>query len=139
MILKMKKFNVIFYTAIILIFAGCVSFSDEEIQKDISEVLLTQQKEWNSGNIDGYMAYYWHSDSLRFASEGTVTYGWEPALNRYKKAYADSLSMGKLKFSDISIKVINDQNALVFGKWELNRIEDHPWGLFTLHFKKILK
>ena len=44
--------------------------------------------------------------------------------------------MGKLIFSDIDIQMISEDAALVFGKWELDREKDHPWGLFTLLFNK---
>jgi ketosteroid isomerase-like protein len=44
--------------------------------------------------------------------------------------------MGKLIFSNIDIDLISQEAAIVFGKWELERESDHPWGLFTLIFKK---
>jgi len=44
--------------------------------------------------------------------------------------------MGKLIFSDIDIELISPEAAIVFGKWELEWETDHPWGLFTLIFKK---
>lgn len=102
----------------------------------IKTVLNEQAIAWNNGNLEAYMAGYFQSDSLRFASGGNVSYGWETTLNRYKKGYPDKSAMGKLTFSNIDIKIISEKSALVFGKWELKREADHPWGLFTLLFKK---
>ena len=102
----------------------------------INKVLNKQAKAWNEGDIDAYMAGYMQSDSLRFVSGGNVSYGWETTLKRYKKGYPDKATMGILIFSDIDIKLISDNAALVFGKWELEREKDHPWGLFTLLFFK---
>lgn len=102
----------------------------------IKKVLSDQANGWNAGDIESYMAGYHQSDSLRFASGGRVSYGWETTLNRYKKGYPDKAVMGKLIFSDIDVKIISKDAALVFGKWELERESDHPWGLFTLIFRK---
>jgi ketosteroid isomerase-like protein len=82
------------------------------------------------------MSGYYQSDSLRFAVGGSVTYGWQLVLERYKNRYKDKAAMGTLTFSDIDIKILSKDVALVFGKWKLKRAEDEPWGLFTLVFKK---
>lgn len=103
--------------------------------EQIRNVLTLQEKAWNEGDITGYMAGYMQSDSLRFASGGNVSYGWKTTFERYKKGYPNKKTMGKLTFSDIDIKLISEDAALVFGKWELEREKDHPWGLFTLLFK----
>ena len=110
---------------------------DQHAEKlNISNVISEQQSAWNKGDIEGYMQGYNKSDSLRFASGGIVTYGWETTLNRYKKAYPDKETMGRLIFSNIDIKMLSNNDAIVFGKWELERENDHPWGLFTLIFNK---
>ena len=104
------------------------------IKKDIMSVLNRQAEDWNRGDIESYMSGYWKSDSLRFASGGNVSYGWETTLQRYKKGYPDKNVMGHLTFTNIDIDVLNNRYALVFGKWLLQRKEDNPWGLFTLLF-----
>ena len=102
----------------------------------IKQVLNEQAIAWNNGNLEAYMAGYLQSNSLRFASGGNVSYGWQTTLNRYQKGYPDKATMGKLVFSNIDIELISAEAAIVFGKWELERKADHPWGLFTLIFKK---
>jgi len=44
--------------------------------------------------------------------------------------------MGTLAFSDLVVTVLAPATALVFGRWELTRAQDKPWGLFTLTLKK---
>jgi len=112
----------------------CTS-TDEAAIQEINQVILKQQKAWNNGNIEGYMQGYHKSDSLRFASGGNVSYGWQTTLDRYQKGYPDKTIMGKLTFSAIDIEMISETAALVFGKWELEREKDHPHGLFTLVFR----
>ena len=111
-------------------------FDAEKAKEDIFDVLMEQQRAWNKGNIEAFMQGYYKSDSLRFASGGNVTYGWQTTLDRYLKGYPDKSIMGQLTFSEIDIKLISNTSALVFGKWELERELDHPLGLFTLLFQK---
>jgi len=113
-----------------------VCFDAEKAKEDIFDVLLEQQRAWNEGNIEAFMQGYNKSDSLRFASGGNVTYGWQTTLDRYLKGYPDKSIMGQLTFSEIDIKLISNTSALAFGKWELERDGDHPWGLFTLIFQQ---
>lgn len=122
-----------------LLFSSCqkkVSTDRSEIETAIEAVLDEQVRDWNEGDIEKFMASYYHSDSLRFASGGQVSHGWQQTLQRYKKKYPDTATMGVLTFSDIDITVISDDAALVFGQWKLQREEDEPWGLFTLLFRK---
>jgi len=100
-------------------------------------VLGRQVAGWNSGSIDTFMDGYARSDSLRFASGGTVTYGWTTMLGRYHTGYSTPEAMGVLEFSGISISVISPEAALVFGTWTLRRKADTPAGLFTLLIRKI--
>ena len=124
---------------LIILLAGlfsCQSTStDEAAKQEIMQVINSQQKAWNNGNIEGYMQGYHKSDSLRFASGGNVSYGWQTTLDRYLKGYPDKATMGELTFSEIDIQMISETSAVVFGKWELEREKDHPWGLFTLVFR----
>ena len=119
-----------------LVFISCLQTIDHAgIESEIRTVIDQQKDGWNEGSIEGYMAGYFQSDSLRFASGGNVTYGWESTLKRYQKGYPDRSAMGFLTFSNIDVRVISSDAALVFGKWELEREKDHPWGLFTLIFR----
>jgi ketosteroid isomerase-like protein len=105
-------------------------------EDDIKIVLSTQQAAWNRGDIDGFMAGYVKSDDLRFASGGTITYGWQTTLARYQQRYPDKAAMGTLNFSKLTVTLLAPDAALVFGQWELVRANDKPWGLFTLTVKK---
>lgn len=111
------------------------SLNKNQIRQKVLSILNDQQVAWNSGDIKAYMQGYLNADSLRFASGGTVTFGWQKTLERYQEAYPDKSSMGMLIFSKIDVKVLSETAALVFGKWQLSREKDHPWGLFTLLFR----
>ena len=82
--------------------------------------------------MDGYL----RSESLRFASGGDVENGWKTTLERYQRRYPDRAAMGTLITENFDVTVIDAENALVFGSWELDRAGDNPSGLYTLHLKK---
>ena len=106
-------------------------------ERQIRDVLSRQQEGWNSGSIKEYMQGYAQNDSIRFISGGDVSYGWKTVFERYKKGYTDTSAMGTLAFSDITIKGLGPEQAIVYGKWELVRKDDRPWGRFTLLFEKL--
>jgi hypothetical protein len=99
-------------------------------------VLAAQNAAWNRGDLDGFMAGYWKSDDLRFASGGTITRGWQTTLDRYRAHYPDKATMGQLTFTLHEIHLLAPDAAVVFGKWELAREKDKPWGLFTLILRR---
>ena len=91
---------------------------------------------WNRGDIDGFMRGYWNSDDLIFVSGDNVTRGWRPTLERYKRSYDSRAKMGTLAFSDLEIKVLSRDAAVVLGSWALARDKDNPHGKFTLTFRR---
>lgn len=102
----------------------------------IEQVLAEQATAWNRGDLDGFMAGYAKLPTLRFASGGNVTRGWQETLDRYKERYLDRAAMGTLAFSDLEISVLAPDAALVFGRWRLKTAQGEPNGLFTLLFRK---
>ena len=101
----------------------------------IRTVLTEQEVAWNTGDIDAFMDGYARTDSLRFASGGSVQTGWQETLDRYHRAYPDRAAMGTLAFTLHDVRVLSPRYALVFGAWQLDRAEDQPSGLFTLLFE----
>ena len=106
----------------------------------IAQVLTTQTAAWNRGDIPGFMAGYWHSDSLVFIGKGGPTYGWQPTLNNYKKHYPNAAEMGKLDFSQLRITLLGTEVAQVVGHWHLARpgaTTGDAQGQFLLIFRKL--
>lgn len=108
----------------------------KRIESDILKVMDDQTAAWNRGDIDGFMLGYWYSEKLVFVSGDSVTRGWQPTLDRYKKNYNSKEKMGALKFSDVEINVVSKNVAVVLGSWSLTREKDNPKGKFTLIFRK---
>lgn len=102
----------------------------------IRAVMSKQVNDWNKGNIEGFMETYWKSDSLLFVSL-PPTYGWQNTLDRYKKKYPDTTTMGKLNFELLQVKILSANYSFVVGRWYLARSIGDVGGYFTLLFNKI--
>lgn len=113
-----------------------ISHDDAKIMEAVRAVMDAQAAAWNRGDIEGYMDGYMRSDDITFMSGDTLTRGWTVVLARYKKNYDSREKMGQLAFSDLEIKPINKNSALVLGRWQLTRAGDTPGGRFTLIFRR---
>jgi ketosteroid isomerase-like protein len=102
----------------------------------VTAVLTMQQEVWNRGDIAAFMEGYWKSPELSFAGSTGVTRGWQPVLDRYRKKYPDLKAMGHLDFSDLEVRSLGKDAALVIGRWHLKRESGELGGIFTLVFQK---
>src|SRR5688572_5391156 len=107
-----------------------------KIETAIRAVLDAQRDAWNRGEIEGYMDGYDRSTETVFISGDSLTRGWQTVLDRYKKNYDSREKMGTLSFSELEIKVLSKDAALVIGRWQLQRAPDQPHGRFTLLFRR---
>jgi hypothetical protein len=119
----------------LLIFISIGVAAQEDI-KAVTAAMNAQEKLWNSGNIDGFMEYYWKSDSLKFIGGKGVTYGWQKTLDNYKRSYPNKAAMGILKFTLIENTQLSHDAIYVIGKWELQKGKP-AGGHFTLLWRKI--
>lgn len=114
-----------------------VSKRDEQLMREVRAVLDAQVEAWNRGDIEGFMRGYWQSPETVFVSGDTVTRGWQTVLDRYKKGYDSREKMGVLTFSELEIKPLGKDSAMVLGRWQLQRTQDSPHGRFTLLFRRL--
>ena len=117
---------------------GCTRQSEvtrNEVLK-IEVVLRLQEKAWNAGDLDGFMAGYWDSPDLEFVSDKT-THGFQPVQERYFKSYkAEGKEMGVLTFTDLHVTVLTDSEANATGNWKVVKSQDTSSGGFTLTLRK---
>jgi beta-aspartyl-peptidase (threonine type) len=106
---------------------------------DARAVLDAQVAAWNRHDLEGYMAGYWKSPDLTFYSGGTITRGWQPTLERYRKRYqSDGHEMGTLDFTEISVEPLGADLALARGRWRVTLGDGKKLqGLFTLVMRKL--
>lgn len=101
----------------LLLFAMIMAPGVEEIR-----ALLDQQvKDWNRGDIAAFMRGYDRSADLTFAGHGGVRRGFNAVEARYRESYPTAEKMGKLRFSEIEVRMLGENHALVLGRFELER------------------
>lgn len=104
---------------------------------EVKEAMKKQEAAWNKADLEGFMAYYWKSDSLKFIGSKGITYGWQKTLDNYKKSYPTQDTMGVLTFENKTIEQLSPTKIFVIGKWGLKRKEGDVGGHYTLLWKKI--
>ena len=102
----------------------------------IASVLTEQQAAWNRADVTAFMQGYWNSPELTFAGSGGITRGWEPVLERYRKKYPDRAAMGHLEFSELEMRSVGADAALVLGRWHLTRDAGNLGGVYSLVFQR---
>lgn len=118
----------------------CVTnIRSQTLNTDLNSVLSNlkaQEVAWNSGNIDGFMDYYWKSDSLLFIGSKGITLGWQKTLTNYKRNYPNKTAMGLLTFTIKENMQLSPTCIYTIGQWSLEK-EKPSGGYFTLLWKKI--
>lgn len=116
--------------------ASKLSKQDMKTTAAIRAVLDAQVAAWNRGDIEGFMDGYARSPDIVFISGDSLTHGWQTVFDRYKKGYDTREKMGTLQFSDLDVKIVSKDAAVVIGRWQLTREKDTPKGRFTLIFRR---
>jgi ketosteroid isomerase-like protein len=102
----------------------------------IRGVLSEQQAAWNRGDMAAFMKGYWKSPQLTFAGGSGLIRGWDTVLARYQRDYSDPTAMGHLDFSNLEIRPLGPDYALVLGSWHLARPAGEVGGVFSLVFRQ---
>ncbi len=122
--------------AALLLMSCSEEVPNEYLESELSAILEKQQDAWNHGDVDSFMQYYDHAETMRFISSQGLMLGYQNLKDRYKNSYPDQESMGKLVFETLEILPVGKDHAYVIGKWTLIRESDQPGGYFTLLFAK---
>lgn len=104
---------------------------------NIRAVLDTQQAAWNRGDIDGFMAGYARDRSTAFVGGATTMRGWINVRDHYREKYDTAEKMGRLTFSELNVKLLNGDIAVVDGRWALRRKHNDVHGYFTLVMRRL--
>ena len=128
----------LFLAVFSLITSICIGQSNKDIS-EVKEAMKKQETAWNKADLEGFMAYYWKSDSLKFIGSKGITYGWQKTLDNYKKSYPNADAMGVLTFENKTVEQLSPNKIFVIGKWSLKRNDGDVGGHYTLLWKKIDK
>jgi ketosteroid isomerase-like protein len=107
-------------------------------EDEIRGVLARQQADWNRADVESFMTGYDNSEQTTFQGKA-LSRGYGSVLERYRKSYPNAEAMGQLKFSEIEVRMLGADAALVLGRFSLERSPaagGPATGRFTLIFRK---
>lgn len=103
------------------------------------KVLLAQERAWNAGDIDGFMASYKNSPDTLFLGANSVTRGWAQVSQHYHESYPNKVTMGMLSFSNLEPHALDATHGYMTGSFHLERSRKaggNADGVFSLIFEK---
>jgi len=121
--------------------AAAAQTAPQEKTKDtaaIEQVLHDQETAWNRGDVESFMRGYKDSPDTTFLGK-TISHGYAPILERYRKAYATREAMGTLDFSELTVRMLGADYAVVTGRYHLARTAEgggEARGMFSLIFAR---
>jgi uncharacterized protein (TIGR02246 family) len=104
----------------------------------IRQVLDDQAAAWNRGDVDAFMRAYKDASDTTFIGK-SVAQGYRPILERYKKAYSSKDAMGTLDYSELTVRELGADHAVVTGRFHLTRTAaggGDASGIFSLVWEK---
>ncbi|MFY9744896.1 MAG: nuclear transport factor 2 family protein [Acidobacteriaceae bacterium] len=104
----------------------------------IRQVLSDQVSAWNRGDIVTFMHGYDDSPQTTFIGK-SVEHGYAMILARYQRSYSSPEAMGHLDFSDLEVRMLGPEHAVVTGHFHLTRTQaggGDASGVFSLVFEK---
>jgi uncharacterized protein (TIGR02246 family) len=104
---------------------------DDDDRHAIEATLAAQRDAWNRGDLETFMQAYTR-EHLVFTSGGNIRRGWDETLARYRERYAEGGNMGRLAFTDLEIRSVAPDAAVVLGRWEVSESQEAGRGVFTL-------
>jgi len=137
----MMRFQNWIACAVLLVCAAAAGQTAAVQTKDttaIEQVLRDQEAAWNRGDIDSFMRGYKDSPETTFIGK-TINHGYQPILERYRKAYATREAMGTLDFSELAVRMLGSDYAVVTGRYHLARTAtggSDASGIFSLIFER---
>jgi len=105
---------------------------------DVMKVLVAQEDAWNKGDLAGFASSYKDAPDTLFITR-QVSRGYAGLIDEYKRDYPTRAAMGTLAFSELEVRTLDENYAVVIGKYHLdrNKKEGGPAdGIFSLVFEK---
>ncbi|MGC9946027.1 MAG: SgcJ/EcaC family oxidoreductase [Bryobacteraceae bacterium] len=106
---------------------------------DVRAVMTHSEEAWNRGDLAAFASYYDDSPETTFMGREVVRGGVQAVLSRYRKAYPTRENMGTLSFSNIDVRMLAPDIALVTGEFHLERTVaggGNAAGKYTLILRK---
>jgi uncharacterized protein (TIGR02246 family) len=105
---------------------------------DVIKVLLAQEDAWNKGDINAFASGYKDAPDILFITR-QVSRGYAGLLDEYRRDYPNRAAMGTLAYSELEVRPLDENFAVVIGKYHVERGKKEGGnadGMFSLVFEK---
>ncbi len=107
-------------------------------QLDVTKIVLAQEREWNQGNLDGYLSHFADARTTEAILSGPVR-GLPAIRSAYHSNFPNRDAMGTLEQTEVEVRELGPTFALATGKYRLLRSKKsggEAQGTFTEIFEK---
>lgn len=102
------------------------------------KTLMQQEHAWNAGDMNGFLAGYKNAPETMWIGH-VLAKGFDNISAQYHQSYPVAASMGKLTFSDLEPRVLDEKFGTLIGAYHLDRAKKfggNADGVFSLVFEK---
>lgn len=110
---------------------------ERAVKFEVRQVLARQVFAWNTGDLDGFLSGYWPSEDLRFVDGDQSVLGIDGVRAHYSGQHSTRETMGDIVFTEIIVRPITAQAAIVFGLRHHDASEGEREGRFYFRLEKI--
>ena len=121
-----------------VVLLASVGLRADTAEDAIRQVLSDQVSAWNRGDLVTFMQGYADSAETTFIGK-SIEHGYQMILARYQRNYASREAMGQLEFSELQVRMLGAEHAVVTGRFHLTRTQaggGDAAGVFSLVFEK---
>jgi uncharacterized protein (TIGR02246 family) len=111
-------------------------------ENEIRTVLKNSEAAWNRGDMVAFASDYEDAPTTTFMGKEITRGGVDAILARYQRGYPNAEARGTLTFSEIEVRMLGPDYALVLGRFALKRTAaggGDAAGRYTLVFHKTAK
>ena len=106
---------------------------------EIQTLLKNSEAAWNRGDLAAFASDYEDAPTTTFVGREVTRGGVAAILARYQRGYPTAETRGTLTFSEIEVRPLGQDYALVLGRFSLKRTQaggGDAAGRFTLVFRR---
>jgi uncharacterized protein (TIGR02246 family) len=121
--------------AILMVMAGAASAQSQVLERAMREA----ESAWNRGDLPAFAAWYEDAPTTTFIGREVTRGGVQAILDRYRRGYGSPEKMGTLTYSEMEVRPLGKDYALMLGRFALKRSAaggGDSSGRFTLVWKK---
>ena len=91
------------------------------LQAEMELLFDRSARDWNAGDLDGFMSDYARDSMTSYVSRGAVRYGIDRIRANYASRFAPGAARDSLRFETLVARPLGDDHALVTARYILHR------------------